>query len=326
MYFFTMTILVLSCNVSKDIYDDAYDQAELNPISKIDNDNGYSDYIKSEEHKYTVDPDEDHYSYISEEKNNSTAVGSLGGQPSNVSQNDFNYFCSYHNIFHLHSHDSYFCRDWAYNTNPGYHLTGGWGYNNWGYNNWGYNNYYGYNNHYWPYHHHHHHHNNYWGNNYYAGGYYWGAGYGYGYGNGWNSPWYNDPYYNNNNNNNIASNNTGGGGSFTGGSDNTYYGHRNGKSQGTSSNNTTTFENTVKTASGNHRTGPFPLISDDHVAVNRPDQKIIPTNKPQLNNQQPISKPTNQQATSTNKRVVATNNFQRETRSNQISSVKINFT
>lgn len=91
IYFFTITILTLSCNVSKEIYDDVYDQAELTPTSQVDENNGYSDYIKKEEHKYTVKPEENHYSYISTEEDNSNNEKS---NASITNHNDYQYFAA----------------------------------------------------------------------------------------------------------------------------------------------------------------------------------------------------------------------------------------
>jgi len=210
IYFFALTLLIVSCNVTKEIYDDVYDQAELNPTTQIDKDKGYADYIKKEEKRYKVEPEEDHYSYISTNNRNN-----FNTNFSNLNNLDSDYYCYYHNRFHTHRFDTHFCSDWpnhnfSYYNNPyipfGY-ATGCGQYTNYygGFNSYG----------------------NYGCGNYWV--YYWG-----GYGNS-------DPYapwsvtYPNSQDSQDAY-----------ASLNHHYGHRNGTSFGTNSNNTTIYAHTVK--------------------------------------------------------------------------------
>lgn len=145
-----MTILMMSCNVTKEIYDDVYDQAELNPTIEVDENNGYADYIKKEEHKYKIEPEEDHYSYISLDN------GNTFNNSTNFDYNDSEYYCYHHRRFHYHYVDTYFCSDWPnYNfssfNNPYMPFGYAFGCNH---NHYGGNNYFGY----------HHPCGNYWGN------------------------------------------------------------------------------------------------------------------------------------------------------------------
>jgi len=227
IYFFVGTLLFTSCNITKTAYDDVYDQLEVNSTESVDDSQGYADYIKKNEKRYKIKPEQDFYS-----------TGYANNQYNNNSNSSFNqlddseYYCYYHRRFHSHRFDTFYCSDW-----PVY------GFNNPYYNNCNtYNGiYYGSSNYSLI--------GSYYGN---YNGYYNNCGcfstfntqnFGYAYNYGI-YPWTN-PYNNNNpnyfgnstsNENNVAST----------GSQNYYYGHRNGRAQGVNSGNTTVFPNTVK--------------------------------------------------------------------------------
>ena len=114
IYFFALTLFFVSCNITKEIYDDVYDQTELDPTTPIDENNGYGDYIKKEEHKYDIQPEEDHYSHGIADNRHDHHNESIHFN------NNLDYYCYYHNRFHTHYFDTYFCTDWP-NNNFSYH-------------------------------------------------------------------------------------------------------------------------------------------------------------------------------------------------------------
>ena len=229
IYFFTIGLIFTSCNLSKPIYDDVYDTPKYEATSKVNSENGYADLIQKEEHKYKVEPEEEHYSTI--KVGSQTQNGAFSTSQSNqnlyLTTNQNFYLCAYHNYYHSHLTDDFMCREMGHistgYSSSYYNPYNGNIYNQYGYNPYSTTNYYGstygygynsYNNGYSPY-------NSYWGN----------------YGNS-------DPYSNtyfttttNVDNTAIASNT------------NHHYGHRNGTHHGTRSNNTTSFPNTVKASS-----------------------------------------------------------------------------
>jgi len=283
IYFFTLTLLLSACNISKSVvYDDVYETADLTPSAEIDKAKGYSDYIKNEEHKYKIEPEEDHYTYSA--KNYGSAFQNSMQYNNNngfVNQQNYSvdYYCNYHRIFHSHAYDTYYCSDWAYHSNYGvFGPHSAFNYRPYGTCYSPYNSYYSYN----------YFNNGYSGYNSYLG---WN---GYSYYNGYN---YNNYYPNNafnydnntnNNNNGIFSGNTAG----TNTSSNYHYGHRNGRAQGTQSNNTTVYAQTVKSAKQIDEPI-FETIKVDHIAMeskyvsstsntgNAYNSSTITTNNPQ---------------------------------------------
>ena len=157
IYLVIATFLVTSCNISKEIYDDVYDNAEVSAPIKVDEKKGYEDYIKEEEHKYTVVPEQEHYSYI----NNSSRDNQFN------SNNHQQYYCYYHREIHTHFFDDPQCESTLYayqhnqfgcNNQSGFNnyysnYNGFSGFNtycnnnnNMGFNNYAYNNNFGYSN------------------------------------------------------------------------------------------------------------------------------------------------------------------------------------
>ncbi|MEX1000926.1 MAG: hypothetical protein WDZ35_02315 [Crocinitomicaceae bacterium] len=294
---------LLSCSGTSEIFDDAYNEAKAPAVVKVDEKEGYADYIQHQEKFYDVEVD------------SSTATGkSMNGlNPSYYGQGESTHNhqqqgSNYHNGMNYgiagglnnwgvceYSCMTFFRQGSCWHTRQDM-AYGGWGgyngyYNNpydpYGYGN-GYcvnsyygNNYYG-NNYGNPYYG-----NNYYGNSYYGGGYY---GYGYGYGSPW-SPWGGGILSNNintNNWNNTNSDNTSSG--------NYYYGHRGGTNTGSGSRNNTSYEHTVKKpgATPNTPSTPFPAYNsveavNDQEFDNNPNgvQKTDPVNsntKPTVNN------------------------------------------
>ena len=255
-----MPLLLASCHVTREIYDDVYDQTEFNPTPLIDKNKGYADYIKKEEHKYTVEPEDDHYSYINIENVNSFNNGLMNFD------NGLDYYCYFHNRFHTHQFDTRYCSDWPNNN---------FSYLNNHYNSFG--NSYGCN----PY-----------TNNY--GGF--GCGNNYGYGNPFGGYWGGignvDPYspwsvtFPNNQDSQEAY-----------ASSNHNYGHRNGTSKGITSNNTTVYVHTVKKLENEKNTPSTGLhfekvesqsLASKNIAYNtKPSIKDTPKNETQ-NHQFPI--------------------------------------
>jgi len=219
IYFFAIGLIFSSCNITKAVYDDVYDATVYNETSKVKSENGYSDYIKSEEKNYKIEPEEDHYSYVKAPQNTTNYTFS------NPQNSSYFYQCAYHNYSHSHLTDDFMCRELRYPLNA-YNSYNCGMYNQYGYNPYSYTNPYGstygysYNNYGYgitPY-------NAYWGN----------------YGN--IDPYTNQYFssYNGNNNNYIATNSV---------SSNHSYGHRSGTHLGTRSSNNTSFPNTVKSSS-----------------------------------------------------------------------------
>jgi hypothetical protein len=224
IYFLTLLLLATSCQLLKSpVYDDVYTQATLD--TEIDETNGYADYIKKQEKRYTVKPDSAH---------NTWAGDGYVNRKDPFSKSSY---CYTHNFTHTIAESGPYCNFNAYNglfnsNNPLYQ--NGYNYNiynqyncyNQNYNPYGFNNYCGYivygsgyNNY------------GYYGNSYYYGNPYLGNNFGY------------TNYYNSNNNwasnnSSIEPNTTSSGYHYTG--------HRNGNYSGTYNSNNTTYPNTVK--------------------------------------------------------------------------------
>lgn len=294
IYFFTIGLILTSCKISGEIYDDVYDAPTYQSTANIESENGYSDYIKSEEKNYRVEPEEDHYSStISTSQDNNTFYHS---QPT-----PYFYQCAYHNYYHSHLTDDFMCREHIYINSPYTSM-----YTN-NYSPFSPINYYG----------------NTYGYNYSAYGYncgfnaqnaYWGN-----YGN--IDPYTNQgfTYYNPNNNNYIATNSV---------SSNHTYGHRNGRYHGTRSSNTTSFPNTVK-ASNKPLTQTKPnqtltaskyktrqsTTSTHHTKVKRKRTTTQPykTTRPAQNKFNKPTRPTNTTTASTSKRTTRTSKYKPNT-------------